>query len=117
MPWRLRLQAAYQFSKPSLLRSGSGVAGQACHAVACDMQFSSTQAKEGVPLAMRIPDSRSHYSIIVPEDTMARAADYLNGLREGRLQPGETGRRWSGWSLQTSSAIAMPHRVCEAGRN
>lgn len=37
---------------------------------------------------MRIPDSRSHYSIIVPEDTMARAADYLNGLREGRLQPG-----------------------------
>lgn len=57
---------------------------------------------------MRIPDSRSHYSIIVPEDTMARAADYLNGLREGRLQPGALLRhRLQGADLQALTELGL----------
>jgi len=44
----------------------------------------------GAPLITRITDSNvaPRYSIIVPEDTTARAAEYLKALRLGRSQPG-----------------------------
>ena len=46
-------------------------------------------AKEGDSLTVRTSDAVApRYSIIVPEGTMVRAADYLKALRGGRLQPG-----------------------------
>jgi hypothetical protein len=48
------------------------------------------QAREGTPLITRTTETtvRPSYSIIVPEDTVARAGDYLQALRVGRAQAG-----------------------------
>jgi hypothetical protein len=54
------------------------------------VRVTSSSVKEGASFFMRTPDIavRPSYSIIIPEDTVARAAAYLQALRVGRSQPG-----------------------------